>query len=66
MANSPLKDDLLTGADAIADYLGWKPRKVRHADAMKHLPIGRCGAQLIARKSELDAALRAVSPPAAA
>lgn len=56
-APAKLADDLLTGATAIAEYLGWPERRVRHADRMKYLPIGRCGQILIARKSELDRAL---------
>jgi hypothetical protein len=50
-----LKADLLTGAKAIAEYLGWPERKVFYAQ--KHLPIGNVGRLLIARKSELDKAL---------
>jgi hypothetical protein len=46
------KLDLLTGAKAIAQYLGWSQRKVYHAK--KYLPIKSVGAVLIARKCELD------------
>jgi len=51
-----LKDDLLTGAAAIAAHLGppWNERKIYHAAAKRYLPIGRVGQILIARKSELD------------
>jgi hypothetical protein len=56
MTPTPAKDDLLTGADQIAEYLGWERRRVYHAARQKHLPIGHCGALLIARKSQLDRA----------
>ena len=55
--NTADKLDLLTGAKAIADYLGWPVRKVFYAQ--RHLPIGTVGRTLIARKSELDRALSA-------
>jgi hypothetical protein len=58
-----LKDDLLTGAPAIAEYLGWNVRRVYHMARTQNLPIGRCGQILIARKSELD---KALSPTEAA
>ena len=54
-----LADDLLTGAAAIAEYLGWNQRRIYHAASQGYLPIGRAGQLLIARKSELD---RALSP----
>ncbi len=54
---TPLAEDLLTGAPAIAQYLGWNVRRVYHAVRMKHLPIGHIGGTLIARKSELNRAL---------
>ena len=56
---SDLRDDLLTGAAAIADYTGWGVRKIYHAAESGHLPITRAGAILIARKSELRRALSA-------
>jgi len=56
----PLKDDLLTGAQEIADYLGWPVRKIYHAKRHGHLPIGQVGAILTARKSELDKAFSAL------
>lgn len=55
--NTPLSADLLTGAAAIAGYIGWPPRRVYYAADRKQLPIGRVGQILIARKSELDRAL---------
>ena len=60
MDSIPLSDDLLTGARAIADYLGWKPRRVYYAAEFDFLPIGRVGSILIARKSELQRALTGV------
>jgi hypothetical protein len=55
--SGPLREDLLTGARAIAEYLGWPVRKVFYAQ--KHLPISSVGRTLIARKSELNTALSA-------
>lgn len=52
---SPLAEDLLIGAPAIAEYLGWDTRRVCHAQ--KYLPIDRVGKLLKGRKSELDRAL---------
>jgi hypothetical protein len=54
-----LRDDLLTGAAAIAAYTGWNVRKIYHAAERGHLPITRAGAILIARKSEIRSALSA-------
>ena len=51
-----IKSDLLTGADEIANYLGWPVRRVYHAARQKYLPIGHMGSLLIARKSQLDQA----------
>ena len=55
----PLSDDLITGAPAIADYLGWKERRVYHFVRTKKLPITKIGGLLVARKSELQKALSA-------
>lgn len=49
--------DLLTGARAIGAYLGWKDRKVYYAHEQQHLPIQKVGETLVARKSELIAAV---------
>ena len=58
MANpTSLADDLLTGAAEIARYVGWPVRRIYHAASRHYLPIGRAGQILVARKSELDAAL---------
>lgn len=59
---TPLADDLLTGAEQIAAYLGWPVRKIYHARRQGHLPIRTVGAILIARKSELDRVLSALEP----
>jgi hypothetical protein len=59
-AASTQPSDLLTGADEIAKYLGWTPRRVYHAARQKYLPIGHLGNLLIARKSQLDAATSVV------
>jgi hypothetical protein len=58
-ADIPLRDDLLTGAVAISDYLGpqWPIRRVYYAASRGYLPIGRVGEILIARKTELERAL---------
>ena len=53
----PLADDLLNGADAIAAYLGWSRSRVFYSVRRRYLPIGNVGSLLIARKSELNAAL---------
>jgi hypothetical protein len=55
--NTSLKDDLLHGADEIANYLGRKRWQVYYGAARGYLPIGRIGQTLVARKSELDRAL---------
>ena len=60
----PLSEDLLTGAKAIAEYLGWPARKIFYAQ--KYLPIRTVGRTLIARKSELDRALSGSKTPEAA
>lgn len=56
---TPLSEDLLTGAPAIAEYTGWTLRRVYHLVRMKQLPIKKVGGTLIARKSELNKALSA-------
>jgi hypothetical protein len=62
-ASPSLRDDLLTGAKAISEYIGWPERRVYYAADRGHLPIGHAGNLLIARKSELD---RALSPSSTA
>ena len=60
------RNDLLTGASEIAEYLGWSKRRVYHASRTGHLPMTHAGALLVARKSELSRALSALSESAAA
>ena len=45
--------DLLTGADAIAAFMGIKVRRVYHLAETQRLPVFRLGATLCARKSTL-------------
>jgi hypothetical protein len=54
-----LSEDLLTGAEAIAAYLGWPTRRVYYHANRRYLPIKHVGQLLVARKSELDRALSA-------
>lgn len=56
-----LADDLLTGANAIAAYIGCNRRRVYHLAATGYLPIARVGNLLVARKSELERALSAMT-----
>lgn len=51
-----LKDDLLDGASAIAEYLGKTPRAVYHMVENRQIPVFRKGGRLYGRKSELDRA----------
>jgi predicted kinase len=54
--NDTLADDLLRGADAIADYLYGDPtqrRKVYHLAETSRLPIFRLGSVLCARRTVL-------------
>jgi hypothetical protein len=45
--------DLLTGAEAIATFMGMKPRRVYHLAETQRLPVFRIGATLCARRSTL-------------
>lgn len=45
--------DLLTGADAIAAFMGLKARRVYHLAETQRLPVFRLGATLCARRSTL-------------
>jgi hypothetical protein len=65
MSATPLREDLLTGASAIAEYLGWSQRRVYYCADKGYLPIVRSGAILTARKSQLDRALSVLAPEAA-
>jgi hypothetical protein len=57
----PLREDLLTGCAAIAEYLGWNERRVYYVADKGYLPIKRIGNILTARKSELDKSLTAAA-----
>jgi hypothetical protein len=49
-----LADDLIKGAQAIADYLGFDVRSVYHGVESGYLPVDRIGRLFVARKSVLD------------
>lgn len=49
-----LKDDLLLGANAAADYLGMTPRQIYHFANTGALPCQRLGRRLVFRKSQLS------------
>ena len=56
LANDTLADDLLRGAEAIADYLygdATQRRKVYHLAETSRLPIFRLGSVLCARRTVL-------------
>ena len=53
-----ISDDMLNGVDEIAQFLGYKPRRVRYARETGALPIRvKPGLGLYAFKSELSASL---------
>lgn len=51
-----LSDDLLSGAEAAARYVGIKPRSIYHMVEAGQLPAIRKGVRLYFRKSELEKA----------
>ncbi len=53
-----LNDDLLSGANAAATFIGQSRRVVYHMVEAGHLPVIRKGRKLFFRKSELEAAFR--------
>ena len=53
MNDQTLAADLLRGASAIADFLGFERRVVYHAISAGHLPTFKMGATICARKSSL-------------
>lgn len=53
-----LRDDLLAGAKAAAEYTGETPRSIYHLTESGLLPVIRKGRKLYFRKSELEAAFR--------
>ena len=67
-APATLADDVLWGALAIANYLGWKPRRVYHeADDVRRrhtgFPAFKVGSQIGCRKSDLIAWIEALKTP---
>jgi excisionase family DNA binding protein len=52
-------DGWLRGADQIAEYIGAPRSRVYALTSARRLPVERDGSNLIARRSELDAWLRA-------
>ncbi|WP_374829647.1 DNA-binding protein [Paenochrobactrum pullorum] len=54
-----LAADLLTGADAIATFLGWNRRQVYHAVSKRTLPAFKLGDMVCARKSKIIAFIEA-------
>jgi hypothetical protein len=54
-------DDLLIGAEAIGGELNLSPSEVYYAFRKKKWPIGKYGSQLIASKSKLRRAARAIT-----
>lgn len=58
-----LRDDILQGAKAAAEYTGFSRHSIYHMVDLGQLPVVRVGSKMIFRKSELDAALK--SQPAA-
>lgn len=59
-----LAEDLLEGADAIAAFLGWTPRRVYHVAEKGGLPIHKLpGIGLIARKSTLRVVFERLDAP---
>ena len=53
MLEIELSDDLLDGADAIGDFMGWPRRRVYYAASRGGWPIFRDGIKLQARRSTL-------------
>jgi hypothetical protein len=56
-----LADDLLNGGPEIAEFLGCPLREVYHLHKTKRLPIGRLGRKLIASRSQLRRAAKALT-----
>lgn len=53
MPEKPLADDLLLGADAIANFLGFTRRQVYDLTARRIIPSFKIGKTVAARKSTL-------------
>ncbi|TPG13184.1 helix-turn-helix domain-containing protein [Sphingomonas oligophenolica] len=56
-----LKDDMLKGAEAAANYAGLTTRAIYHLAETGELPVIRKGRTLYFRKSEIEAAFRSTS-----
>ena len=56
-----LGDDLLSGGPEIAEFLGCPLREVYHLAKTRRLPIGRLGRKLIASRSQLRRAAKALT-----
>ena len=56
-----LADDLLDGGAEIAEFLGTNTREVYHLHKTGRLPIGRLGRKLIASRSQLRRAAKALT-----
>jgi hypothetical protein len=56
-----LADDLLDGGAEIAAFLGTNVREVYHLAKTQRLPIGRLGRKLIASRSQLRRAAKALT-----
>jgi hypothetical protein len=60
----PLREDLLFGAAAIAQYVGITERQARHQIDQGNLPVARLGRLIVGSKSQLRQCL--TPKPAAA
>jgi hypothetical protein len=59
MPNQDLSSDVLWGVDAIAKYIQRTTRQTYYLIAKRKIPAKKLGAKtIVARKSELDVALR--------
>jgi hypothetical protein len=58
-----LSKDLLSGAAAIAAYLGWTERRVRYVAEKKQLPVFWIGRRMMARKTTLNAHFERLENP---
>ncbi len=51
--NDNLADDILEGADKIAEFMGWNRRRVFYAADQKLIPTFKIGNHVCAKKSTL-------------
>lgn len=49
-----IADDILEGAEAAADFTGFKTRRIYHLVRTGQIPFSNAGSKLIFRKSELQ------------